>query len=69
MYRLQGQRFSLGDRVTMVQDSGAVPLSAKGVVIALNQKTMDVLWDVKFMSGTTLSGRFVVIMFCTMFSN
>ena len=57
MYRLQHQKFALGDRVTMVQDSGGVPLSVKGVVIGLNNKTMDVLWDVPFLSGTTLGGR------------
>lgn len=56
-YRLQNQRFALGDRVTMVQDSGGVPLSVKGVVIGLNVKTMDVVWDVAFMSGTTLGDR------------
>lgn len=57
MYRLQGQRFSLGDRMTMVMDSGAVPLAAKGVVLGLNEKNMDVVWDVPFMSGTTLGDR------------
>ncbi|TFK49939.1 hypothetical protein OE88DRAFT_1752007 [Heliocybe sulcata] len=57
VYRLQNQRFALGDRVTMVQDSGSVPLSAKGVVIGLNAKSMDVVWDVPFMAGTTLGGR------------
>ncbi|KAF8805373.1 hypothetical protein BYT27DRAFT_7258485 [Phlegmacium glaucopus] len=31
-YRLQNECFALGDRVTMVQDSGGVPLSVKGVV-------------------------------------
>ncbi|KAG2356525.1 hypothetical protein BDR07DRAFT_439283 [Suillus spraguei] len=36
IYRLQNQRFALGDRVTMVQDSGGVPWSAKGVVVGLN---------------------------------
>jgi hypothetical protein len=61
MYRLQSQRFALGDRVTMVQDSGGVPLSAKGVVIALHSRTMDVLWDVPFMAGTTMSGRCVFL--------
>jgi hypothetical protein len=59
VYRLQNQHFALGDRVTMVQDSGGVPLSAKGVVIGLNAKSMDVVWDVPFMSGGTLSDRFV----------
>ncbi|KAJ7767274.1 exonuclease II [Mycena metata] len=57
VYRLQTQHFSLGDRVTMVQDSGGVPLSVKGVVIGLNAKSMDVVWDVPFMSGVTLGDR------------
>ncbi|KAJ7717235.1 exonuclease II [Mycena maculata] len=57
VYRLQTQHFSLGDRVTMVQDSGGVPLSVKGVVIGLNAKSMDVVWDVPFMSGITLGDR------------
>ena len=59
VYRLQNQEFALGDRVTMVQDSGSVPLSAKGVVIGLNTKSMDVVWDVPFMSGVTLGDRLV----------
>lgn len=59
VYRLQNQHFALGDRVTMVQDSGGVPLSVKGVVIGLNAKSMDVAWDVPFMSGTTMGDRLV----------
>jgi 5'-3' exoribonuclease 1 len=59
VYRLQNQKFALGDRVTMVRDSGAVPLSVKGVVIGINSKTMDVLWDVPFMSGGTLGDRYL----------
>ena len=58
VYRLQNQHFALGDRVTMVQDSGGVPLSIKGVVIGMNAKSMDIVWDVPFMSGTTLSDRY-----------
>jgi hypothetical protein len=57
VYRLQNQKFDLGDRVIMVQESGGVPLSAKGVVIGLNTKNIDVVWDVPFISGTTLSNR------------
>ncbi|CAK5283845.1 unnamed protein product [Mycena citricolor] len=57
VYRLQNQRFALGDRVVMVQDSGSVPLSVKGVVIGLNAKSMDVVWDVPFMGGGTLGDR------------
>ncbi|KAJ3799720.1 exonuclease II [Lentinula aff. detonsa] len=57
VYRLRGQRFALGDRVIMVQDSGGVPLGVKGVAVGLNAKTMDVVWDIPFMSGTTLGDR------------
>ena len=59
-YRLQNQRFDIGDRIAMVKDSGSVPLSIKGVVIGINAKTLDVVWDVSFMSGTTLGSRFVI---------
>ena len=45
----------------MVQDSGGVPLSVKGAVIGLNAKSIDVVWDVPFMSGVTLGDRFVVL--------
>ncbi|KZT67451.1 hypothetical protein DAEQUDRAFT_673200 [Daedalea quercina L-15889] len=57
VYRLQNQHFALGDRVTMVQDSGSVPLSLKGIVIGMNAKSMDVVWDAPFMAGTTLGDR------------
>lgn len=64
VYRLQNQHFALGDRVTMVQDSGGVPLSVKGVVIGLNSKSMDVIWDVPFISGSTLGDRCVFFFWC-----
>jgi 5'-3' exoribonuclease 1 len=59
LYRLQGQLFSLGDRVEMVQDSavGGVSLSMKGVVIGVNADSIDVVWDVPFMGGSSLGGR------------
>ena len=62
IYHLQNQHFTLGNHVTMVQDSGGVPLSVKGVVIGLNTKTMDVVWDVPFMSGVTLGDRWEFIL-------
>ena len=43
----------------MVQDSGSVPLAVKGVVVGINSTSMDVVWDVPFMSGTTLGDRYV----------
>lgn len=59
VYRLKNQSFALGDRVTMVQDSGGVPLSIKGVVVGLDAKSMDIVWDVPFISGTTMGDRYV----------
>lgn len=64
-YRLQNQAFVLGDRVTMVSDSGSVPLCARGVVIGVNPTTVDVVWDTAFMSGTTLGDRWVACRFRT----
>jgi hypothetical protein len=52
----------------MVRDSGAVPLSVKGVVIGLNAKSMDVLWDVPLMSGVTLSERWRISLFAKNFA-
>lgn len=59
IYRLQGQRFDLGDRVIMVQNSsaGGVALGMKGVVIGLGTRDIDVVWDVAFMGGDTMGGR------------
>ena len=56
-FRLQAQRFELGDRVIMVQDSGNVPLSARGVVVGINSNSLEVVFDVPFLSGTTLGDR------------
>lgn len=63
LYRLQNQHFEIGDRVTMIQDSGSVPLSVKGAVVGLNAKSMDVVWDVPFMSGGTLGNRYLLFFF------
>ncbi|WRT68404.1 5'-3' exoribonuclease 1 [Kwoniella shivajii] len=59
IYRLQGQKFAVGDRVIMVQDAaaGGVPLAMKGVVVGLGTRDIDVVWDVPFMGGETLQGR------------
>ncbi|KAE8221479.1 hypothetical protein CF319_g5174 [Tilletia indica] len=56
-FRLQGQRFALGDRVMVVHDSGNAPLSALGVVVGIKPGNLDVLFDLPFMSGSTLEGR------------
>ncbi|EER27657.1 hypothetical protein D8B26_006248 [Coccidioides posadasii str. Silveira] len=60
-HRLGNQRFALGDRVIYAQDSGKVPIATKGTVVGLTRTSrtvlLDVIFDVSFMSGTTLSGR------------
>lgn len=58
-FKLQEQHFALGDRVVMVQDSGSVPLGAKGVVVGLSNRYLETLWDNSFISGTDLGGRSV----------
>ncbi|CAG8482069.1 11267_t:CDS:10 [Paraglomus occultum] len=55
--RLQDQVFRLGDRVVHVQDSGSAPIAAKGVVIGIDNNNIDVVFDVSFISGTTLGDR------------
>ena len=60
-WRLGNQRFLLGDRVIYVADSGKVPIASKGTVVGLTRTTreiwLDVVFDVSFMSGTSLGDR------------
>lgn len=60
-WRLGAQKFLLGDRVIYVADSGRVPIASKGTVVGLTQTTretfLDVVFDVTFMSGTSLGDR------------
>ncbi|KAK3696334.1 exonuclease II Exo2 [Vermiconidia calcicola] len=55
------QRFKLGDRVVYVLDSGRVPIAMRGTVVGMTrtarQTLLDVVFDSKFMSGTTLNDR------------
>ncbi|KAH1551689.1 hypothetical protein KXX57_008443 [Aspergillus fumigatus] len=59
--RLQNQTFKLGDRVVYAQDSGKVPIATRGTVVGLTRTPramlLDVVFDVSFMSGTTLGDR------------
>lgn len=61
VHRLGNQRFSLGDRVVYAQDSGKVPIATRGTVVGLTRTTrmllLDIVFDVSFMSGTTLADR------------
>jgi 5'-3' exoribonuclease 1 len=60
-HRLGGQHFTLGDRIIYAADSGKVPIATKGTVVGLTQTSretlLDIVFDVSFMSGTTLGDR------------
>lgn len=60
-HRLGDQRFVLGDRVVYIQDSGRVPIAARGTVVGISRTSrtvlLDILFDSAFMSGTDLGGR------------
>ncbi|EEH23189.1 hypothetical protein PABG_05400 [Paracoccidioides brasiliensis Pb03] len=60
-HRLGNQSFSLGDRVIYVQESGKVPIATRGTVVGLMRTSstllLDIVFDVSFMSGTTLGDR------------
>ena len=56
-FRLSGQTFSLGDRVTYVADSGKVPIATRGTCVGVHKDTLDIVFDTAFMSGTVLGGR------------
>ncbi|EKD14734.1 uncharacterized protein L3040_002838 [Drepanopeziza brunnea f. sp. 'multigermtubi'] len=60
-HRLGNQKFALGDRVVYIQDSGRVPIATRGVVVGISRTPrttlLDILFDVTFMSGTTLGER------------
>ena len=60
-HRLSHQRFTLGDRIVYVQDSGRVPIATHGTVVGKTRTPrttlLDVVFDVTFMSGTTLEER------------
>ncbi|KAL0943801.1 alkaline phosphatase d [Colletotrichum truncatum] len=58
---LSNQKFALGDRVSFLSSSGKVPLGSRGTVVGLSRTAtnvlLDVVWDLTFMSGTTLGDR------------
>ncbi|KAI9747734.1 MAG: hypothetical protein M1815_003933 [Lichina confinis] len=60
-HRLGNQRFGLGDRVVYVQDSGKVPIATRGTVVGLTRTSrvtlLDIVFDVTFMSGSSLGDR------------
>ncbi|KAJ4306570.1 exonuclease II Exo2 [Collariella sp. IMI 366227] len=60
-HRLGNQYFALGDRVVYVARTGKVPIAYRGTVVGISRtptaKLLDVVFDVTFMSGTTLGDR------------
>ncbi|KAI5799181.1 putative exonuclease Kem1 [Peziza echinospora] len=60
-HRCADQTFEIGDRLVYVQDSGKVPIGSRGTVVGITTTwrvmLLDVVWDVTFMSGTTLNDR------------
>ena len=60
-HRLGNQYFALGDRVVYVASTGKVPIAFRGTVVGISRtptaKLLDVVFDVTFMSGTTLGDR------------
>jgi len=59
--RISGQRFSLGDRVVYVLNSGRVPIAQRGTVVGIERQSrqtwLDVAFDTTYMGGTTLGAR------------
>ncbi|KAL2122356.1 hypothetical protein VTJ04DRAFT_2811 [Mycothermus thermophilus] len=60
-HRLGNQKFALGDRVVYVARHGKVPAAFRGTVVGISRtptaKLLDVVFDITFMSGTTLGDR------------
>ena len=59
--RLSHQQFALGDRIVYVQDSGRVPIASQGTIVGITRTSrttlLDVVFDITFMSGTSLEER------------
>ncbi|KAF1346022.1 XRN 5'-3' exonuclease N-terminus-domain-containing protein [Delphinella strobiligena] len=59
--RIGHQRFTLGDRVVYVADSGRVPIASRGTVVGITRTPrtvlLDIVFDSTFISGTTLGER------------
>ena len=59
--RLNSQRFDLGDRVVYVADSGKVPIATRGTIVGKSRTArntlLDILFDIEFISGTSLGDR------------
>ncbi|RMZ84057.1 hypothetical protein DV737_g1270, partial [Chaetothyriales sp. CBS 132003] len=72
-WRLQSQKFAIGERIIYVADSGKVPIASKGTVVGLTQTTretwLDIVFDISFMSGTSLGAMVCLVSMVTAISN
>jgi 5'-3' exoribonuclease 1 len=57
-YRLGDQDFKIGERIVHASDIGSAPLGAKGTIIGMESKYLEILFDEPFLSGSTLGGRY-----------
>lgn len=57
--KLHTQSFKLGDRVVYALEAGVVPFAARGTVVGVQQKVVDIVFDTSFMGGKDLEGRSV----------
>lgn len=49
--------YTLGERVIVIASSAAVPFGARGTVIGVEKRAVDVLFDQRYMGGTSLLNR------------
>ena len=54
---LSESQFQIGNRVIVMAASIAVPFGARGTVIGVEKRGIDVLFDYRYMGGTNLLGR------------
>ena len=54
---LKSQQPSLGARIIYIYDSGVVPMGARGVIVRIMDKYIEVVFDTTFSGGTLLGGR------------
>jgi hypothetical protein len=61
LYRLGDQYFKIGERIVHASDIGSAPLGAKGTIIGMENKYLEILFDEPFLSGS-LGGRYSTLL-------
>lgn len=57
IFRLSDQTFELGDRVISTVEEGGAPTGAKGTVVGIDGRLLDVIFDQPILGGSDLDGR------------